>query len=95
MGEEKGMLGAENKISEIQQEFSNVIDELKELKKSVLLSAQENFRTIAQAMVESILEKEFQTSDDAFGKFIQKAISDTTTDDDFTIKVSSQGCMKN
>lgn len=90
VGEEKGMLGSEHKISEIQQEFSNVIDELKELKKSVLLSAQENFRTIAQAMVESILEKEFQISDDAFGKFIQKAISETTSDDDFTILVSSQ-----
>ena len=32
VGEEKGMLGAENKISEIHKEFSNVIDELKELK---------------------------------------------------------------
>ena len=41
-------------------------------------------------MVESILEKEFQTSDDAFGQFIQKAISETTTNDDFKVVVSSQ-----
>ena len=65
LGEEKGLLEADSKFRDSRR-ISNVIEELKELKKSVLLGSQENFRTIAQAMVESILEKEFKTSDDAF-----------------------------
>ena len=89
LGEEKGILSSEEKIDQIHQELSSVITELKGLKKSILMSAQENFRTIAQAMVESLIEKDFQVSDDAFGKFIDKAVMETTTDDDFTILVSS------
>ena len=88
LGEEKGLLEADSKIQQIQEEFSKVIEEINSLKKSVLLGSQENFRTIAQAMVESILEKEFKTDPETFNSFIKKAIADTTTDDHFSVLVN-------
>ena len=88
LGEEKGLIDAQAKVEEIKNEFNNLIKELSGLKKSILLSSQENFRTIAQAMVESILEKEFKVDPNTFDSFIKKAISDTTTDDEFSVLVN-------
>lgn len=87
-GEEKAMLVVEEKVSMILSELANVVKEFEGLKGNILASTQENFQTVCQSLLESLLQKEFEMNPDSFTKVIQKAIAEAVPDDEFKILVS-------
>ena len=71
LGEEKGLLEADSKIQQIQEEFSKVIEEINSLKNQFYLDRRRILEQLLQTMVESILE-EFKTDPETFNSFIKE-----------------------
>lgn len=89
-GEQKGLLQIQAIADEVFQHLTDIITELQQLKKQIMVSAQDNFYEITQALAESLLDHEFSIKPDAFAHLIQKAVKQTINDDKFTVRVSSK-----
>ncbi|SMF69493.1 FliH/SctL family protein [Pseudobacteriovorax antillogorgiicola] len=88
IGEEKAMIVIQEKVNQILDEFSKMIHEFEGMKSNILVSAQENFQTICQSMMESLLQREFQMNPKSFETIIERAIAEAVPDDEFKVLVS-------
>lgn len=87
-GEERATIEARSKVQLILEEVSNIVLNLEGMQTSILKSAQENFHTLTQNLIESVLHKEFHLNPEAFGSIIARAVEEGLSDDEFKIFVN-------
>lgn len=86
-GEEKGAIQAQKNYAAAVQTLEALVHGLQGLKKEVLETAQENFLTICQSMIEALLEREFTLNPASFAHVISRAIKEAVPDDKFRVIV--------
>ena len=64
------------------------MDNLQGMQKSILHQVQENFVTLCQSFIESLLHKEFKLNPESFGRIIERALAEALPEDDFKVLVS-------
>lgn len=64
--------------------------ELETQKRKLLLQSQEHFRELAEALVSSLLQREFKTNPETLAAVIKRAIIDAVKDDEYTVHVHPQ-----
>lgn len=89
-GVAKAQAELEEHFGEISKNVNEALSELEGLKKSILHNAQENFFVLCQALIESLLKKEFSLDPTSFLKVVQRAIDETIKDDNYKVKVNSK-----
>ena len=89
-GEEEGRQEGRRQILELSNRMLDTLSELEGLKKNILMNAQQNFQVLCQAMLESVLQKEFDLNPEAFARFLERAISETVPKDDFKLRVNPE-----
>lgn len=90
LGEEKALLSVQDKIQQTIQEVQSIVQELEGLKSNILHNAQENFQVLCQALMESLLQQQFNLNPESFQQVIQRAIDEAVPDDRFIIHVSQK-----
>jgi flagellar biosynthesis/type III secretory pathway protein FliH len=88
IGEQKGTLEAQHKVEAIIHELGSVMDNLQGMQKSILNQVQDNFVTLCQSFIESLLHKEFKLNPESFGRIIERALAEALPEDDFKVLVS-------
>ena len=93
-GVEEGKAQAQEELQEMSGHLQNIAKQLDTLKKDILVNAQENFQVLCQALMESIMDKEFEINPDSLSNVIKKAVDEAVDSDEYKIHVNSETLEK-
>jgi flagellar biosynthesis/type III secretory pathway protein FliH len=77
LGEEKAEQQGRERVQELFKNISQLVNDLTQLKFSILNNVQENFYTICQAIGEALVKREFSIHPETFAEVLRSAIAET------------------
>ncbi len=86
-GEEDARAKVREEAAQMFSRINELVIEFSKLKQTVLSNIEENFYELNQAIAESLLQREFNISKDAFASIVKRAVADSVPTDEFKIKV--------
>ena len=85
----KGLSDATATITKKIDLFDGLINEVEQVKKTVLKNAQENFYTLSKALCESLLDRQIDVNKHDLIKIIDRAVKETNLTSDIKVYLSS------